>query len=626
MAAQIPLPRPSEPKVAYSFAFRDADLAAVAEEVLGHAIGVSYVVDPSVTAKISYRIDQSLTKLELLASFEAALSAYDIVLVRSGEAFTVTSRTRARALVTPGGGGGGPGGYSTVSITLEHAKPTEVAKALKAMGGPDVVVFTDDQTGVIMLGGTPREIAGARQALQALDRRVSVKSRWIDLKNASADVISRELEQILKALNLSSVQIAAIPRLRGMMLFAPNDSALDEAEQIITRLDVTSAAGEEALWYYRPKNVAAESLSSTLNRVLGNTSLMDEPTAPLSGRPETTPSGLGGPSSIGAGPLQPSARPSREPTTPSLGVSGASSVISLGEDQTRVAVDRESNTLVIHSPPYRKAELTKLLEELDVRPRQVLIEASVLEVGLTEELRLGVDWSIINGRSTVTSTGERTAVVAPAFPGLAVTYLSADVDAAIDALGSKTSVEVISSPKIIVLDNRSARLQIGDQVPVVTQTAQSIASEDSPRLVSIEYRNTGVILDVTPRVTGDGAVTILISQEVSAVARTTTSGIDSPTIQQRRFDSSLLLNSGGTVALGGLISENRNRGSSGVPVLMNIPFLGTLFKNEGADARRTELIVLLSATILADPEETAKATSELSSRMGEIEGRDLPNR
>uniref|UniRef100_UPI0026F2861F type II secretion system protein GspD n=1 Tax=Phenylobacterium aquaticum TaxID=1763816 RepID=UPI0026F2861F len=198
-----------------------------------------------------------------------------------------------------------------------------------------------------------------------------------------------------------------------------------------------------------------------------------------------------------------------------------------------------------------------------------------------------------------------------------------DIQAAVKALGSKTAVEVVSAPKIIALDNRTARLQIGDQVPVVVQSSQSTSSSNAALVSTVDYRSTGVILSVTPRVTGDNQVILEVSQEVSSVAKTSTSGIDSPTIQQRRFESALLLRNGGVVALGGLISSTRTTSRTGVPGLKDTPFIGALFRSDGQSQSRNELIVLLSAKILDDAAASDRALNDLAADMHELQSRGL---
>jgi general secretion pathway protein D len=244
-------------------------------------------------------------------------------------------------------------------------------------------------------------------------------------------------------------------------------------------------------------------------------------------------------------------------------------------------------------------------------------------VTLGRQFQFGVDWSLFEAHLRIGSIGNRTGEVAPTFPGLSITYLNDNIEAAVRALGAKTDIQVVSAPKIISLDNRTARLQVGDQVPIVTQSAQSTVTPDASLVSSIDYRSTGVILTVTPRISGGDRVVLDVSQEVSSVAQTNSSGIDSPTIQQRRFESSLVLQDGQTVALGGLISSNRSNSNSGVPGLKDVPVLGALFRSEGRDHSRSELIILLSARIISDAASANRVMEELATDMQELQRRGL---
>ncbi len=183
-----------------------------------------------------------------------------------------------------------------------------------------------------------------------------------------------------------------------------------------------------------------------------------------------------------------------------------------------------------------------------------------------------------------------------------------------------TDVQIISSPQLMVLNNHSALLQVGDQVPVATRSAVSTLDDTAPVVNSIEFKDTGVILSVTPRVNAGGLVMIDIEQEVSSVVSTTTSGIDSPTIQQRRIISTVAVRSGETVALGGLIQEKVQTRDSGVPYLSRIPILGNLFKSNKDTNIRTELLILITPRVIANFEEAREITEELRARLHAIEG------
>ncbi len=185
----------------------------------------------------------------------------------------------------------------------------------------------------------------------------------------------------------------------------------------------------------------------------------------------------------------------------------------------------------------------------------------------------------------------------------------------LNALTDITDVNVISSPQLMVLDNHPARLQVGDQVPIPIQSAVSVTDPDAPIVNTVEFRDTGVILELTPRVNAGGLVVLDILQEVSDAVPTGTSGIDAPTIQQRTIQSSVAVQSGESIALGGLIRDNHTRAVTGVPVLSDIPVLGNLFKSTTDTARRTELLILLTPRVVSNQQEAREVTEELRKRL-----------
>ncbi|NMG66545.1 hypothetical protein GPA19_16485 [Azoarcus indigens] len=202
--------------------------------------------------------------------------------------------------------------------------------------------------------------------------------------------------------------------------------------------------------------------------------------------------------------------------------------------------------------------------------------------------------------------------MATQFPGFSYVYSGrADARVVLNALQSKTEVRILSAPKLSVINNQKASLQVGDQVPIVTQTAQSTDSAGAPIISTVQMRDTGVILEVTPRVNDNGNVILDVMQEVSEVAQTTSSGIDSPTIQRRKIHSIVATRDGFTVALGGLIRESGGRGDSGVPLLKDIPVVGSVFKNNTVDPRRTELVVLLVPHVMRNQSETQAVVDAL---------------
>jgi general secretion pathway protein D len=252
------------------------------------------------------------------------------------------------------------------------------------------------------------------------------------------------------------------------------------------------------------------------------------------------------------------------------------------------------------------------LKRLDTRPIQVLIEASLAEVTLTDDMRYGLQWSYLGGDGPATLSESSGGSVSQSFPGFSYLFNGrTDIRAVLNAIESLTNVRVISNPKLLVLNNREAQLQIGDQVPITVQSAVGTVGENSPIVNSVQFRDTGVILRVTPRVNKSGMVILEVSQEVSDVVPTTTSGIDSPTIQQRKFNSTVAVKNGETIALGGLIRETKSRSGSGLPFLRRIPWLGELFGSTVRGSRRTELIVLMTPKVIQTEDDSAELLEKL---------------
>ncbi|MEO1017708.1 MAG: secretin N-terminal domain-containing protein, partial [Pseudomonadota bacterium] len=311
-----------------------------------------------------------------------------------------------------------------------------------------------------------------------------------------------------------------------------------------------------------------------------------------------------------AGPSTPQSAPSSAPppSFPQVRSGGLYSDLS-------IRVDEGQNAIIARGPSADLASLVELLKTLDQPKRQVLIEATIVEVTLSDNKSLGVEWNAIEDQISATLSNNTSGAVASLFPGLSVSYINTDVSAVVNALASTSDVEVISSPRMMVLNNETARLQIGDQVPVVTQSAVSITDPGAPIVNSTTYRDTGVILTVTPRIRSGGMVELQVSQEVSGVAEESTTNVDSPTITQRSVESVLAIPNGATAVLGGLMSSTRSQSRDGVPVLMQIPVIGALFSNTSWTERRTELVVLIEPTVVQADQPLVSLPQRLSAAL-----------
>ncbi len=289
----------------------------------------------------------------------------------------------------------------------------------------------------------------------------------------------------------------------------------------------------------------------------------------------------------------------------------------------RVVADEKNNALVVFARPRDYRMIEGIIRKLDIVPLQVLIEATIAEVTLNDTLQYGLAFFLKSGRNrfeftTATSGSLAQADITGVFPGFNYVLNAGTSQEIISLLSTISNVNVISSPQLLVLDHQTAALQVGNQVPIVTQQAVSVITSGAPIVNSVQYRNTGVVLQVTPRVNSSGQITLDIDQEVSDVSTTTTSTIDSPTINDRHFVSSVMVQDGQTIALGGLISENHNDAKSGIPVLSEIPLIGALFRQTSRTVKRTELLVLLAPKVVRNPKEAHDLTEELRDRMRSV--------
>jgi general secretion pathway protein D len=314
----------------------------------------------------------------------------------------------------------------------------------------------------------------------------------------------------------------------------------------------------------------------------------------------------------------------------------------------RITADNVNNALVIYAnqESYRLVEET--VTQLDRPQLQVAIHATIAEVTLNNDLQYGVQYflqgknvtgSFTNSNSasavnTVTQSAAATTGILTTSPvqstvsNVASTFLNqmlpgaslalgsaSNPKAILDALRTVTDVKVISSPSLVVMNNQVASLVVGDQVPVTTQSATSVSAPGSPLVSSIDYRNTGVILSVSPTVNVNGNVLLEISQEVSDVAANANATTLTPTLSQRKIKSTITVASGQSVLLGGLISETQSRSRNGVPILEEIPYLGNAFSQNDRSTTRTELIVFMQPEIIRDSVDAYKVAEELRSKL-----------
>lgn len=546
------------------FAFRDAPAMEVLDAVVSGQLGMAFTAEAGLNPVLTARTPGPVPALEAIRILNQSLLPQGAELALAGDVIVLRSADGGLH-ASPGG----PGEGAVEMLQLRHVSGARMLSALQPFLDGSVRAVADERRGRITLTGAPDRVAAVREAALALDADwlQPMSFSMLQLRHVPPAAVVTELASITTARDASALlDVIALPRLQAVLLISSSPPELALAEQWVERLD-------------RP-TVRQRGFRTIPIRNASAMALAEDIMASLQDRGEAA-------------------------------------------SQVRVRANEESNTLIIWGEDHDHEDIAALVRELDILPAQVLIEVTIAEVTLNEELRYGVQWFFdTRDGGGLRFTDLESGQIASRFPGFAYRFDSRFVQAALNALDSVSDVVILSSPQIVTLNNRSAMLQVGDQVPVITQSAVSVTNPDAPIVNSVQFRDTGVVLRVTPRISGD-TIILEIDQEVSDVAETRSSGIDSPTIQQRRFTTVVAARSGDTIALGGLIRETRSEVRSGAPGIRNVPVVGRLFEARSEVARRTELIAFLTPKMVTDARDAREEAQSLASRLREMNARRL---
>ncbi|QEX16478.1 type II secretion system protein GspD [Hypericibacter terrae] len=580
-----------------------------------------------------------------------------VTIIQSGQVYEVLPVAEA------GGRGLSPSnGYESLAIgasvriiPLRYVSAQQIAgtlDSLKPVGGG---IRVDATRNVLIAWGSQVDLASIADFVSVLDVDwlSGMSFGLLPLHVADANQVSLELSQIFLdgGGQPGAVRLVPIDRLNAILVIAKQPTYLEAARQWAVRLDQVSDSGN-TVRVYSVQNRRAADVAKILGQLFSDGTSRPEAVDASVVAPGLTPtrtdtaldSSSGGDQGFEMGQQQPSGFNSSisnsEPNSAAtdsimdsplprpVNASNATTIqdLTIGAGlRARIIADDANNALVVLGSAQAHKTIESALKQLDVLPLQVLIEATIAEVTLNDELRYGLRWFFQSGDSTAILTAGASSAISGLFPGFSYLFSSDNVIVAFNALKKITDVQVILAPSLLVLDNQTARLQVGDEVPIATQSAVSVTDPASPIVNQIEFRDTGVILKITPRVNAGGLVLLDISQEVSDVVKTTTSDLDSPTIQQRKIESTVSIQSGQTIALGGLIRDRRENGKTGVPILGDIPLLGNLFSETDKTGARTELLVLLKSTVIRGPDQARAMTEELRRKLSEVRPENQEN-
>ena len=590
--------------------FHEVPLVPFINEVFGEELGMSFVISPDLQGRtdlVTLKLTEPLPPPQLFATARRVLGEYGVDLRQAEEGvvtFAASGETASRdvpLLVSGRALPEVPASHRTIFqlVQLEVVRNVQVRGWLgEAFSGRELQIFEDPDRNAVLLKGNADMVARALAMIDVLDQPLLRGRHGIVIEPVfmGAGDLAGALDSILRAegyqssLNPAaggSVMLLALASVNKVVAFAADRRTIEHVAQWARTLDTQRKQSlEEAVFTYEVQNTQAEELTGTLNRMLG---------AGLGAERPPEPKEAGEPAQDGGQPARAASR------------AGG-----------RIVVDKNRNMLIFRGSGREWAEIRRVIGKLDKSVPSVLIEVLIAEITLTDEERTGLEF-LLRGNlgSRVLSFGTFGNLRDGLQRGLALDS-SGQTRAVLNLFYRDDKVVIRSRPRLLVKSGETASIDVGNEIPVVTQTSEQVREVgDVPNILQkITYRKTGVQLEIKPIVQANGLVDLDVSQQLSeAQLSAQTSLAGSPTILNRQLSTSLTLRDGGSFLMGGLISGNQSTGESGVPFLGRIPGLGRLFRTDRVQGDRTELVVMVTPYVIADHEEGRELTRQIRNQL-----------
>jgi general secretion pathway protein D len=508
-------------------------------------------------------------------------------------------------------------GFGYRVVPLEYVSASEMVKILESVSGEERDIRADDTRNLIILGGSSENVSNMLNAIELfdVDWMQNTNVALIRINHTDVDDILEDLRVMLTA-NQGEVEaggvlrLETIERLNSILVITRQFAYLERVRDFVRKLDVPAQGAGSRLYVYEVRNSTADDLAGLLESLFNMKQEEDEGF--------DSDEDLTGPGSY---PVTLSLEPTEEEAEPIVTAGDPTDDSDSDEDsqtspQISIVPVPDSNSLLIFATPSQFSSIELALEKLDKPPLQVLIEVTIMDVQLTGDLAYGIQWFLEHGDAD--SGGLATIGDALTFPqtfSYAGVRDGGDVRAILGLLSADGKVEVLSSPSVLVRNNNSASIRVGNQQPVGTA---ALNPDGTIIASSVTYRDTGVLLEIEPSITSSGTVNVEITQQVTDVGE-----IDVATSQRtflnRNLSTSVSVNNGETIILGGLIRTNKAITSSGVPGLRDLPILGFLFGKTVTSNVRVELVMMLSPRIIRNSTENSDVIREYKAKFEHLE-------
>ncbi|MEP6997962.1 MAG: type II secretion system secretin GspD [Betaproteobacteria bacterium] len=657
--------------------FEGAELREVIRNILTDILGESYTIDPSVGGTVTIRTTSGIPREALPATLEMLLRANGATMIKEGTIWKVVpAATAVRGNITPQLGNTSRAltpGYNVQIVPLKYVGVRQMMAILEPFQKDATTIRADDLRNLLIISGTELELRHMLETIDMFDVNwlAGMSVGLFTLQSAEVKTVVAELDKAMGPADKSPLagilRIIPIERMNALLVVTPQPQYLEEAKRWIERLDKGDAGGGVRFYVYQVQNSRAERIGPLLQQAFTGRTTQQTTAGPPTLAPGTPAGTIVSPPSFQAQPTSAVPVPAQPQTTvvqqqgtqqPVTGGPVAQAVAralanapgavdgSVGVVRNvQVVADKDNNTILIVATPAEYSVIEAALKKLDVPQRQVLIQLTIAEVTLTDDLSFGVDWLFragapsgrgsggnfnttptpFNPQPTATTTGTAADTVGLAlskgfnyilnnatFPG--------GVQAALHLLDSYGSTRVISNPHLSALDNQKATIKVGDRIPINQQTFVGGTTGTTTNAVTTtsQYIDTGVLVQVTPHINAGGLVTLEVNAEVSLPGNPARAG-DAPPISTRSVQTLLAVPSGQTMVMGGLITENKQNTSNGLPLISRVPVLGGLFGNQDLKNNRTELVLFITPQVLESETDYQRVIEDLRRKMEQIE-------
>ena len=595
--------------------FEQASLPEFLRVIFETILGENYLIDPRVKGNVTLYTTRPVTRATVLPVVEAVLEQNNAAGASGSPSvgrYPSSSRT----------------GYGIQVVPLAHVSAAELEPIIAPFVPNGSSLRVDATRNVLILSGPRYRLDDLLATIRTfdVDWLKGMSFAMFTLEYADAASVVAELDSVIQGAGDSPiagiVRLVPIERLNAVLAITHRPEHIAMVQKLVEKFDwgIESTSGRR-LFVYELENGKAESIAGVLQDIFaGGRENEDAESVAGSSFPRrfrsadqvTRPPPE--PGSSAAARASYTATPARQPSTEAA--DGSEGLFAESRNDVTIIADQDNNAILVLASQQDYRAIEPAIRRLDMAPRQVLIEATIAEVTLSDTLSYGVRWFIENSNNQFGYNAPVPTQASGEGFALALFDQSNDLRAFFDALATESSVKFLSTPQVMVLDNQTANIRVGDQIPVTTRSSQSTANPDAPIVTEVQFRDTGTLLTVTPRINVGGQIMLEISQEVSLPGtEPAVGGGGNVSIAQRTINSSVIVQSGQTVVLGGLILETSNKSKSGVPILKSVPGLGALFSTTSEDVFRTELIITVSPRVIENQREMRKATEELRLRM-----------